>query len=66
MGPVDISLAAPIFLVDDSERNASCVVQVNCGKIQSKNILGAPAESKVAIMGRVKGTAAMFTDTINI
>lgn len=63
---MDISPAAQIFLVDDSERNASCVVQVSCGKIQSKNILRTPAEAKVAIMGLVKGTAAMFIDTINI
>lgn len=35
-------------------------------KIQSKSILRAPAKAKVAIMGPVKGTAAMFIDTINI
>lgn len=63
---MDISSAVPIFLVDDSERNASCVVQVNCGKIQSKNTLRTSAEAKVAILGPVKGTAAMFIDTINI
>lgn len=66
VGPVDISQGAPIFLVDDSERNTSCVVQVKSGKIQSKSILRAPAKAKVAIMGPVKGTAAMFIDTINI
>lgn len=63
---MDISPAVPIFLVDDSERNTRCVVQVNCGKIQSKNILRTPAEAKAAIMGPVKGTVAMFIDTINI
>lgn len=43
----------------------ACVVQVNCGKIQSKNILRTPAEAKVAILGPVKGTIVMFIDTIN-
>lgn len=66
MRDVDISPTVPIFLVDDSERNASCVVQASCGKIQSKNILRTPAEAKVAIMGPVKGTVAVFIDTINI
>lgn len=66
MGAVDISPEVPIFLVDDSERNSSCVVQANCGKIQSKNILRTPAEAKVAITGPVKGTVAVFIDTINI
>lgn len=64
-GLVDVSPAVPIFLVHDSGRNTSCVVQVNCGKIQSKNILRTPAEAKVAIVGPVKGTIVMFIDTIN-
>lgn len=62
---MDVSPAVPIFLVRDSGRNASCVVQVNSGKIQSKNILRTPAEAKVTIGGPVKGTMVMFIGTIN-
>lgn len=65
VGLANVSPAVPIFLVHDSGRKTSCVVQVNCGKIQRKNILRTPAESKVAIVGPVKGAMVMFIGTIN-
>lgn len=64
-GLVDVSPVVPIFLVHDSGRKTSCVVQVSCGKIQCKNILRTPAEAKVAVVGPVKGTMVKFIDTIN-
>lgn len=64
-GLIVVSPAASIFLVHDSGRNGSCVVQVNRGKIQSKSILRIPAEAKVTVMGPVKGTMVMFIGTIN-
>lgn len=50
---------APIFLVHN--RSTSCVVQVNCGKIQPENILKNPAEAEVAVVGHVEGAMAQLT-----
>lgn len=50
---------APIFLVHN--RSTSCVVQVNCGKIQPKNILRSQAEAEVAVVGHVEGAMAQLT-----